>query len=86
MRDLIDSFETGVGWELEENSCRWCPASGNNCGTHHQSPINLQRNVAIAGHPKENECIDVHWMAYHDSSCTFEDLVDQNAFSIERRE
>jgi len=82
-----DSFETGVGWSLDDNYCRWCPADGSNddqCGTHHQSPINLERNRAIAGHEEENECIDVHWMAYHDSSCTFDELMRYNAFTIER--
>jgi hypothetical protein len=31
-----------------------------------------------------NECIDVHWMKYHDSSCTWSELKRLNAFSIER--
>lgn len=62
-----DDWEAGIAWNLEENSCRWCPEDGNhNCGTHHQSPINLERNRAIAQHEAHNECIDSHWMAYHD--------------------
>lgn len=84
-RGWPDSFKTGIEWELDDNYCRWCPAEGgNSCGTHHQSPINLERNRAIAGDPDENECVDIHWMAYHDSSCTFEELVKHNAFSVER--
>jgi hypothetical protein len=80
-----EGWETGIEWELETNSCRWCPDGGAEiCGTHHQSPINLERNKAILGDPGYNECFDKHWMAYHDSSCSFEDLVDKNAFSIER--
>ena len=31
-----------------------------------------------------NECIDIHWMAYHDSTCDFETLKSKKAFSIER--
>lgn len=79
-----DKWEEGQGWSLTENFCQWCPAEGNNCGTHHQSPINLERNRAIAGNPFENECIDIHWMAYYDSGCTFQQLHDFQAFSIER--
>jgi len=80
-----DKWETGQEWELEENTCQWCPLDeDHNCGTHHQSPINLMRNRAIPGDPEENECIDVHWMAYEDSSCTWDELVRLDAFSIER--
>mmetsp|Transcript_38619 Transcript_38619/g.80242 ORF Transcript_38619/g.80242 Transcript_38619/m.80242 type:complete len:172 (+) Transcript_38619:924-1439(+) len=64
---------------------RWCPAdTDHSCGIHHQSPIDLSRTKAIVGHPDFNQCIDVHWMAYFDSSCDFEILQDLNAFSIER--
>ena len=38
----------------------------------------------MAGDRDENECIDVHWMKYHDSSCTWSELKRLNAFSIER--
>jgi hypothetical protein len=80
-----EGWEPGIEWELEENSCRWCPEEGSiDCGTHHQSPINLERNRAITTDPMYNECIDKHWMAYHDSSCSFGDLVRKNAFTIER--
>jgi hypothetical protein len=80
-----EGWEPGIQWELEENSCRWCPEGGSvDCGTHHQSPINLERNRAITTDRMYNECIDKHWMAYHDSSCSFGDLVRKNAFTIER--
>jgi hypothetical protein len=80
-----EGWETGIGWALTENSCRWCPEDGSiDCGAHHQSPINLERNRAITTDPMYNECIDKHWMAYHDSSCTFNDLVKKNAFTVER--
>jgi hypothetical protein len=79
-----DGFETSRGWSLKENFCRWCPAGSSSCGTHHQSPIDLQRNRAVPGDPDENECIDVHWMAYYDSTCTWDTLKELNAFSVER--
>jgi hypothetical protein len=52
--------------------------------SHHQSPINLERNRAVEGHEMYNECIDVHWMSYYDSSCDFDTLVAKKAFSVER--
>jgi hypothetical protein len=79
-----DNWETGIGWELRGNDCRWCPADGGGCAGDHQSPIDLDRNTAIAGDPNENECIDVHWMKYYDSSCSWSELERLNAFSIER--
>ena len=81
-----DKWDTGVGWELDENSCRWCPDTGNNCGQHHQSPINMLRDIAdeTASSPFSNPCIDVHWMAYFDSTCTFDELRNNNAFTVER--
>lgn len=101
-----DKWETGVEWELEKNHCRWCPESGNQCGVHHQSPIDLRRSVAVEADEEQfNECIDVHWMQvsavlsflggisclfltvwmeYHDSTCGFDQLVDKNAFVVDR--
>ena len=80
-----DTFDASEGWKLTANHCQWCPAEGNNtCGKHHSSPIDLFRNVAIIGDPLQNDCIDVHWMQYIDSSCTFEHLQQHNAFTIER--
>jgi hypothetical protein len=79
-----DDWELGQGWELKKNSCEYCPEGSNKCGTHHQSPIDLERNRAIVGDPMENTCIDIHWMKYEDSTCTWNDLDSKQAFSIER--
>lgn len=81
-----DEFVARVGWDYTRNHCKWCPAESSRrpCGEHHQSPIDLQRNRAIESDPNFNFCIDVHWMAYYDSSCTFEELKKNNAFTIER--
>ena len=79
-----------MGWELEQNNCRYCPANvpdeelGMECESHHQSPINLERNRGLTNHTEEKECIDWHWMKYEDSSCTWNDLVKADAISIER--
>lgn len=69
------------------------------CGRHHMSPINLQRNRGLGywnkteenngnpgpdAHPEAEECIDEHWMKYEDSSCDLKQLLDANAFTIER--
>lgn len=44
----------------------------------------MERRVAIVGDAMENPCIDVHWMQYHDSTCSFEELQRLNAFTVER--
>lgn len=79
-----DPFVAKQGWTMDGNDCEWCPATGNSCGNHHGSPINLDRNVAIEGSPDFNFCKDTHFSQWHDSSCTWEDLEQYNAFSIER--
>jgi hypothetical protein len=76
----VDKWKTGRDWGITENNCRWCPASedgsgsNNNCGVHHQSPVNLQREVGYDFNISSpyyseiaNECIDLHWMKYEDS-------------------
>jgi hypothetical protein len=55
-----DGWELGIGWELTNNNCRWCPDTGNDCGIHRQSPINLERSRSTTGH--DPECYDYHWM------------------------
>jgi hypothetical protein len=36
-------------------------------------------------HPElAHECIDLHWMKYEDSTCTFDRLIETDAFTIER--
>lgn len=82
------SFDAGVGLEYKNNHCIWCPAGQDSeegyCRKHHSSPINLFRDVAIEGDKDYNMCIDVHWMQYLDSSCTFDMLDEMDAFTIER--
>ncbi|VEU35620.1 unnamed protein product [Pseudo-nitzschia multistriata] len=82
-----DKWETGRAWAVNRNYCRWCPASDpDRCSRHHQSPIDLQR--AVGKEPGTdwlaNECIDIHWMKYEDSTCTMEQLIEADAFTIER--
>lgn len=73
------------GWEIDSrNHCTDCPADGNNCGVHHNSPINLKRNVAIPNSDDYNMCIDRHWISYYDSSCSFDELRSKNGFTINR--
>ena len=48
-----DGWKLGVGWHLENNLCQSCPESGNTCGLHSQSPINLLRSDATTGHNTE---------------------------------
>jgi hypothetical protein len=79
-----EKFLAAPDWTLRQNDCLWCPASGNRCGTHHNSPINLERNRAVKDSKDYNPCIDVHRMNFLDSSCTFDELIRLNAFSIER--
>jgi len=82
----IDKWHTGRDWKIERNYCRWCPEGEGLCGRHHQSPINLNRAVGYepGTHDLANECIDIHWMKYEDSFCSMEELIDADAFTIER--
>eukprot|EP00980_Cylindrotheca_fusiformis_P006471 scaffold1377_cov126-Cylindrotheca_fusiformis.AAC.16 len=52
-----------VGFKLTDwpNNCEWCPATGNSCGQHRQSPIELQRDRADPNSPNWKECEDWHW-------------------------
>ena len=80
-----EKFLAAPDWKLDSNDCEWCPAtSPNSCGTHHQSPINLERNRAVNESKYHNQCIDVHRMNFYDSSCTFDELKRLEAFTIER--
>ena len=43
-----DKWTTGREWGITKNYCKWCPeGENNNCGRHHQSPVNLQRAVGL---------------------------------------
>mmetsp|Transcript_57646 Transcript_57646/g.140799 ORF Transcript_57646/g.140799 Transcript_57646/m.140799 type:complete len:631 (+) Transcript_57646:68-1960(+) len=86
-----DKWRTGRGWSVKKNYCRWCPEGEGLCGRHHQSPIDLRRSFGLDPfpweenfHPDANECIDIHWMKYEDSSCSMEELIAEDAFTIER--
>lgn len=83
-----DKWHTGKAWQIEKNYCRWCPSTlPGNCGRHHMSPINLERNRGLGywgktevnngnpgegAHPEARECIDVHWMKVSCCHCTYE--------------
>eukprot|EP00539_Tryblionella_compressa_P020123 CAMPEP_0178866638 /NCGR_PEP_ID=MMETSP0747-20121128/5052_1 /TAXON_ID=913974 /ORGANISM="Nitzschia punctata, Strain CCMP561" /LENGTH=570 /DNA_ID=CAMNT_0020533509 /DNA_START=1 /DNA_END=1713 /DNA_ORIENTATION=- len=84
-----DKWEMGRNWSLEETDiCQHCPAEAEAevCGLHHQSPIDLKREYGFepGTHPNANECIDLHWMKYEDSTCTLDQLENAEAFTIER--
>jgi hypothetical protein len=123
-------WSEGINWTITSNFCKWCPDDGNQqCGRHHQSPINLLREfgLVVGTHPNAAECVgtfavvafvsvvilrdtksngvlyennvvlyrplphlcndvspDLHWMKYEDSFCSLEELIESDAFSIER--
>jgi hypothetical protein len=55
-----DKWETGRDWAIKKNYCRWCPESDpDRCSRHHQSPIDLRREVGYepGTHEYANECI-----------------------------
>jgi hypothetical protein len=81
-----DKWLTGRDWSITKNYCRYCPDGSNRCDRHHQSPIDLKREVGYepGTHESANECIDIHWMKYEDSFCTWDQLIDTDAFTIER--
>ncbi|VEU45346.1 unnamed protein product [Pseudo-nitzschia multistriata] len=72
-----DKHESSIGWELEDNQCRWCPETGNQCPQNHRmSPVNLVRDRAIEDNPNWKDCPDWHWMNFEDGSCQWEDMED----------
>jgi Eukaryotic-type carbonic anhydrase len=80
-----DSVPNSQGWQIgSTNHCIFCPAGTKSCGSHHSSPVNLDRNLNVVGSSIYNECIDGHWMKYYDSSCGYDELRELNAFTIER--
>lgn len=79
-----DKWEYANGWKLSQNHCRWCPENGSRCGTHHQSPIDLRRRLAVQGSSIYNECVDVHLMEHRDSSCSFDSLRNTKSFKVDR--
>lgn len=81
-----NKWHEGINWTVQDNFCRWCPVGSDKCGRHHQSPINLLREVGLDLNTSDvaKECIDLHWMKYEDSFCSMEQLVDKDQFTIER--
>eukprot|EP00529_Nitzschia_sp_RCC80_P003057 CAMPEP_0113452454 /NCGR_PEP_ID=MMETSP0014_2-20120614/6854_1 /TAXON_ID=2857 /ORGANISM="Nitzschia sp." /LENGTH=1126 /DNA_ID=CAMNT_0000343825 /DNA_START=1476 /DNA_END=4856 /DNA_ORIENTATION=- /assembly_acc=CAM_ASM_000159 len=81
-----DKHLSSIGWELEENMCLSCPATGKRDGkcdnTHRMSPIDLQRDRAIQDGKNWKECPDWHWMNFEDGTCTWDDM--KNSFEINR--
>jgi len=79
-------WHEGINWTIQDNSCRWCPVGSDTCGRHHQSPINLLREVGLDPNISliAKECIDLHWMKYEDSFCSMEELIEKDQFTIER--
>jgi hypothetical protein len=81
-----DKWHTARDWSITKNYCRWCPQGSSSCEKHHQSPIDLNRAVGyeLGTNDLANECIDIHWMKYEDSFCSMEELIESDAFTIER--
>ena len=52
-------WHEGINFTIEDNYCRWCPVGSDKCGRHHQSPINLVREVGLEPNISlvANECI-----------------------------
>jgi hypothetical protein len=53
-------WNEGINWTIADNFCQWCPDDGTQqCGRHHQSPINLLREFGLVPgtHPNAEECI-----------------------------
>jgi len=72
-----DKHESSIGWELEENQCKWCPETGNKCPFNHRmSPVNLVRDRAIEDNPNWKDCPDWHWMNFEDGTCKWDDMED----------
>jgi hypothetical protein len=40
-------WHEGINWTVQDNFCRWCPVGSDACGRHHQSPIDLLREVGM---------------------------------------
>lgn len=76
----------GQGWRLRRNDCENCEP-GDNCGTHHQSPVPLERQWGRRkrlGDTGVMNCGDNHWMKYEGGSCEWSHLQEANAVTVER--
>lgn len=75
------------GWRFSRNDCENCEP-GDDCGTHHQSPIPLDRLIwgpkKRMGDTGVYNCGDNHWMKYEPGTCTFDHMKEANAVTVER--
>ena len=81
-----EKWHFGKGWRLRENECENCEP-GHSCGSHHQSPIPLERRWGERkqlGDIGRMNCGDNHWMKYEEGTCTWDHLVAENAITVER--
>jgi hypothetical protein len=81
-----EKFHMGVGWSLRRNDCQNCEP-GDGCGTHHQSPVPLDRQWGARkrmGDTGVMNCGDNHWMKYEGGTCNWEHLRAANAVTVER--
>ena len=83
-----EKWPFGEGWKLRRNDCENCEPGDDCGGTHHQSPIPLDR---VLWGPKKRpgdtgvmNCGDNHWMKYESGTCTFEHMKEANAITVER--
>jgi carbonic anhydrase len=80
-----DTVPNSQGWQIgTSNQCMSCPYGTNSCPANHNSPINLDRNLNVQGSKIYNECIDGHYIRHLDSSCSYDELRQKNAFTVER--
>jgi len=81
-----EKWHMALGWSLRRNECENCEP-GDGCGTHHQSPVPLDRQWGARkrmGDTGVMNCGDNHWMKYESGTCNWEHLVDANAITVER--
>jgi hypothetical protein len=64
-------WHEGINWTIQDNFCRWCPVGSDLCGRHHQSPINLLREVGLDPNISfvANECIVSQMIILYSRSC-----------------
>lgn len=81
-----EKWHMGRGWRLRRNDCENCEP-GDDCGTHHQSPVPLDRQWGKRkrlGDTGVMNCGDNHWMKYEGGTCNWRHLQEANAVTVER--
>lgn len=81
-----EKWPLGRGWSMRRNDCQNCEP-GDGCGSHHQSPVPLDRQWGARkqlGDIGVINCGDNHWMKYEGGTCNWEHLKAANAVSVER--